>query len=132
MPRRPGSITLVGWLFILTGSLGLLKDWLPLLSPQAPARLAELTAAEGPGMLAFIWAVRLAAVVGGAFVLRGSNWARWLLLAWMAFHVALSAGHSTVELLLHVVVFVPVSWMLFRPAAASYFRPDQAAMTAGS
>ena len=31
------------------------------------------------------------AIVCGVFMLRGRNWARWLALAWMAFHVVLSA-----------------------------------------
>jgi len=31
----------------------------------------------------------LAAVIAGAGLLRGYNWARWLALAWIAFHVAI-------------------------------------------
>ena len=32
----------------------------------------------------------LLAMVSGAFMLRGHNWARWLALAWIIFHVILS------------------------------------------
>ena len=34
------------------------------------------------------------AIVCGVFLLRGHNWARWLALAWIAFHVVLSAFHA--------------------------------------
>jgi len=41
--------------------------------------------------------IRIIAVVGGVFLLMGHNWARWLMLAWLAFHVAVSAFHSLSE-----------------------------------
>jgi len=47
--------------------------------------------------------VRLLAIIGGAFLLMGRNWARWLILAWMAFHVVVSAFHSISECVAHLV-----------------------------
>ena len=115
MNRRPGVvIVIIGWLFIAVGGLGLLKDWLPLLTPHAAQHAAALRA-EGAGMLALIWTVRALAVVGGAFLIRGSNRARWLLAGWMAFHVALSAGHSLAALGMHVAIFGGIAYVLFRP-----------------
>ena len=38
--------------------------------------------------------IRVAAIVGGAFMLRGHNWARWLVLAWIGFHFARRYGGS--------------------------------------
>lgn len=32
------------------------------------------------------------AIVCGVFLLRAQNWARWLAVAWMAFHIAMSFG----------------------------------------
>ena len=49
-------------------------------------------------------------------------WARWLLLAWMGFHVVLSLWHTPVELALHALLLALVAWVLFRPAAAAFFR----------
>ena len=40
-----------------------------------------------------ITVIGVAAVVAGVFMLRGRNWARWLALAWMASHVAISVFH---------------------------------------
>jgi len=58
-----------------------------------------------------VWAclLRLLAILGGVFVLRGNNWARWLLLVWIAYHVILSAFHSMSELVAHGVLFVVIA-----------------------
>ena len=61
------------------------------------------------------------AVVAGGFLLRGDNWARWLAVAWIAFHVVLSAFHSYVQTAAHAVICGVIAWALFRPAAARYF-----------
>jgi hypothetical protein len=115
MNHRPRLVVIViGWLFITVGALGLLRDWLPLLTPQAAQHAAALRA-EGAAMLALIWTVRGLAIVGGAFLIRGAPWARWLLAGWMAFHVALSAGHSFQALALHVLIFAGIAYVLFRP-----------------
>ena len=56
-------------------------------------------------------------------MLRGCNWARWLALAWIAFHVVLSAFHSLPEFALHAVLCAVFAYFLLRPDAALYFRP---------
>jgi hypothetical protein len=55
-------------------------------------------------------------------MLRGSNWARWLAMLWIASHVIISAFHPIRELAIHILVFAMFAWVLFRPDAASYFR----------
>jgi len=115
------AIMLVAWMFIAVGAAGLLKDWLPLVTPGAADQIARLRA-EGMADWGPAWTTRLASVIGGVWLLRRQNWARWLLLAWMAFHVALSALHSRTELLLHLCLFTPVTYLLFRAKSASWFR----------
>jgi hypothetical protein len=71
-----------------------------------------------------VW-IELTELVGilcGAFMLRGHNWARWLALAWIAFHVVLSAFHAIPELLVHGLFCAVIAWILFRPEASRYFR----------
>jgi hypothetical protein len=65
------------------------------------------------------------AIVAGAFMLRGSNWARWLAMVWIASHVVISIFHSPFELALHIVVCALFAWFLFRPLATLYFRGAQ-------
>jgi len=61
------------------------------------------------------------AVIAGLYLLRGSDWARWLALAWMAFHVAISYD-DTQKLIIHACIFVLIAWLLFRPGVRHYFR----------
>ena len=68
--------------------------------------------------------VEVAAVIAGSFMLRGQNWARWLALAWMAAHVALSALHNFRELGVHILFLVVIAGFLFRPEATRYFRGE--------
>jgi hypothetical protein len=64
----------------------------------------------------------LLAILGGAFVLRGKNWARWLVLAWIAYHVVLSAFHHFFELAVHAALLAVFAYILFRPRASAYFQ----------
>jgi hypothetical protein len=64
---------------------------------------------------------------GGLGLLRGRNWARWLLVAWMVFHVGLSVYHSLAKVPMHSAIFAPILYFLFRHSSANWFRPDTAA-----
>ena len=105
--QRPLAFTIIGWLFIAAGSVGFLYHIMEL-NLRDP--LANDT----------VWVslVRLLAVLGGVYLLRGRSWARWLLIIWVAFHVGLSAFHTHTGLLAHSVLLVVVAWFLLRPRAA--------------
>jgi hypothetical protein len=118
---RPRSVTVAAWLFIVVGAGGIAKDVLPLVAPGAAAAFEALLA-EGWLGLSLIWLVRALAVVGGLYVLRRRNWARWLLAAWMVFHIVLSLFHSPLEAAAHVAIFSGLGYALFRPQASNYFR----------
>ena len=113
MRKTIPSILVVGVLFLLLGMLDLWRGVAPLFGAGAQPRLA------GDDML--VLAIGVAALIGGAFVLRGHNWARWLLAAWMALHVAISVGKPT-QLLGHLVIFGYIAYLLFRPPATAHFR----------
>jgi hypothetical protein len=121
---RPRLIALVAWLFIVVGAGGILKDVLPLLGPGASAAREGLLV-EGVSGLALIWFVRLLAVVGGVAVLRRRNWGRWLLAAWMAFHIVVSLFHSPLEAAAHLAIFAVLACALFLPQASTYFAHPQ-------
>ena len=89
---------------------------LPDFSPKHPFQYANL----------WILLLRIAAIVAGAFMLRGRSWARWLGLAWIAFHLILSFFHSIQEVVIHGLVFALFAWFLFRPDARAYFSPTAA------
>jgi hypothetical protein len=62
----------------------------------------------------------LLAIASGAFMLRGHNWARWLALVWMAFHVAISFPVHR-QMAVHSAIFAGIAWVLFRPDVRRYF-----------
>jgi hypothetical protein len=121
MQSRPRSLAIIGWTFIAVGALGILKDVWPLFTANAAQHLA--------GLLTNVWTdlapaltSRLLAVIGGAFILSGANWARWLLVVWMVAHIVISALHSATQVLTHTVIFAAITYCLFRAPAALYFR----------
>ncbi|MBI5473234.1 MAG: hypothetical protein HY961_12895 [Ignavibacteriae bacterium] len=109
--KRPVSVTIVAFLFIAAGIVGLVYH----------ATEFDMRAQFQTDRLLILF-VRLMAFVGGVYLLRGANWARWLVVAWIGYHVVLSIGHSTSELVMHSVIFVGVTALLFLPGASKYFR----------
>lgn len=106
--NRPISVTILACIFLLVGTAGFVFHFRELLPLNRDGLLVELT--------------EILAVVAGVFMLLGHNWARWLALAWMAFHVAISIGDPIRKLAMHAVIFVVIAWILLRPAAGRYFR----------
>lgn len=111
MRKRPLSVTLIGYLYIVIGVVALL-------SQLAMLRL------HAPFPYDILWAsvVELVALVSGIYILRGSNLARWFALAWIIFHVILSAFHAPLELTIHSLLCLIIAYCLFRPPANAYFR----------
>jgi hypothetical protein len=111
MKKRPLSITIIGWLFVVAGTIGLVYH-------ATEFKLGDSFQYD----VVMVCLIRVVAIVCGVFVLRGYNWARWGLLAWIAYHVILSIFHSTSQLVTHVLVLAVVGYFLFRPKASTYFQ----------
>ncbi|MFZ0734624.1 MAG: hypothetical protein WAM79_20060 [Candidatus Sulfotelmatobacter sp.] len=112
--KRPIAVTIVAWLYLLVGIGALIGHFHELVPINRDAILMGVT--------------ELLAIVAGVFMLRGQNWARWLALAWMAFHVALSAFPPGVPLVVHCVFFVAIAWALLQRSAGLYFRGERGAV----
>lgn len=112
---RPISITILACLYIGVGVMGFIYHFRELLALQHDSLWIELTEAL--------------AVVCGVFMFRGNNWARWLALAWMLFHVIVSAFNSMHQFLMHSLICAVIAWVLLHPIAARYFRRSQTAST---
>jgi hypothetical protein len=118
--KRPRTITLVAWIFILVGAAGILADLWPLLTPDASHQIEKLRA-DGLADLAPAWGLRALAIIGGVGLLGGANWARWLLALWMLAHVGISLLHSLGEVLTHCAIFLPILYCLFRRPIQPFF-----------
>lgn len=108
---RPLSVTLLAALYIIVGAVGFvfhLRE--PLLNHafHSDDFLVELT--------------EVIALISGLFLLKRRNWARWLALAWMVFHVILSFFDPLRALVIHAVFCALIAWILFRADAARYFQ----------
>lgn len=118
--KRPLSITLVGWLFVATGCIGIGAGLVRL------SRAAEGMSAHELGDFAWVVLSGLLAIAGGAFTLRGRAWGRWCLVTWMAGHLVLGVMHSSTHLFVHLAIFTPLLFLLFRPPASAFFRGARA------
>ena len=104
--KRPLSILVLSCLYIAIGTMGFAYHF--------PRRLAfnyEDVWIEGTELLA---------VVAGVFMFRGHNWARWLALAWVAFHVAISFPVVR-QIAIHSLFLAVIVWLLFQPRAGQHF-----------
>ena len=110
MKHRPLSVTLISFLFIAAGAAGIIYHAL---------ELKEI--ATQPEIILTLL-VRALAIAGGVFALRQSNWARWMLVAWIVYHVILSVFHSAAELTMHAILMIVVFVSLFHPKANDYFK----------
>jgi hypothetical protein len=71
------------------------------------------------------------ALVAGVFILRRHNWARWLALAWIAFHVLLSVFHTAGEVAIHALLAAVFGWVLFGPSGKRHFGASHPTATVG-
>jgi len=113
MPRdkRPLSVTVLAWVYIVVGTVGFVHHWTEF--QPGDAFHYDFIGIE---------LIRLLAIVCGVLLLRGHNSGRWLALAWIAFHVILSAFHALGEFAIHGLFCAAITWVLLRPQAARYFR----------
>jgi ribosomal protein S18 acetylase RimI-like enzyme len=104
--RPPISVLIVAILYLAVGIIGFAYHFPELRAGHPDAIWIELT--------------EFLAIVAGVFMLRGQNWARWLALAWIAFHVALSIG-SARQFMVHSLICLAIAWALFHPRASRFF-----------
>lgn len=111
MKKRPILVILLAVLLVVTGAGGLYFDIRGFTSLSAD-HYASL----------WIVIIHLLAVVAGVFLFRGHDWARWLAIAWMAFHVAISVGQPLQKLIGHALFLALFVYILFRADARAFFR----------
>ncbi|HKR83218.1 MAG TPA: hypothetical protein VJS37_03530 [Terriglobales bacterium] len=110
MRKRPISVTIVSWIYIVAGIGGIAVHWTEF-SLRHPF--------SNDAVLALI--VRALAIVAGVFMLRGANWARWLAIVWIAYHVVLSSFHSVPQVAVHTLLLAVFAYVLCRRQANAYF-----------
>ena len=115
--RIPVTVLIVACLFLLVGAGGFVGHFRGLLAMRQDSVWVELT--------------ELLAIVAGIFMLLRQNWARWLAVAWLAFHVAISYPNLS-KLAVHLLFLALISVLLFRPESGRFFaagRPPETPTT---
>jgi len=108
MKKRPIPIIIVSALFILVGVAGFAYH-----VKELSGKLYET-----------IWVlfVEILAVTCGILLLCKISRARWLAIAWLLYHVIISAFNSTSQMIAHIVFLILVSVLLFMPVSSTYFQ----------
>ena len=112
--KIPWAVLVTACLYLLVGTVGFAAHFRELLARHPDAMGIEAT--------------ELVAIICGLFLLRRQNWARWLALAWILFHVGISLLHTPRELAVHVAFCLLIAWALFRPETARWFRQPASAI----
>ena len=105
LAKRPLSVLVLSCVYIAVGTIGFAYHF-----PRPLAFHYEDVWIEATELLAF---------VGGVFMLRGHNWARWLALAWIAFHVAISVPMVR-QIAIHSLFLAVIVWVLFQSRAREH------------
>jgi len=104
--RPPIAVLIIACLYIVVGAAGLVGHFPRHMIFHQDDYWIELT--------------ELLALVAGVFMLLRQNWARWLAIVWMAFHVAISWPVVS-RIAIHTVFLAVIAWLLFRADARRYF-----------
>lgn len=110
MKNRPIPVIIVSILFILTGCIGFAYHVKEFFEPND--NLYELV---------WVLLIRILAIVCGFLLFQRVNWARWLAIAWMFYHIILSAFHSISAMITHTVLLIIISVLLYHPVSNAYF-----------
>lgn len=105
--KRPWPVIVIASLYLLVGIVGFCYHFSELLARHSDALAIEVT--------------ELLAAVSAAGLLMRQNWARWLALAWILFHVGLSLFHPMRELAVHIAFCILIAWALFQPESGRWF-----------
>lgn len=106
--KRPWPVIVIAILYLLVGIAGFAFHFSELLARHSDAYAIEVT--------------ELLAAISAVGLLMRKNWARWLALAWIVFHVCISLFHPVQELAIHVAFCLLIAWALFQRESTQWFK----------
>lgn len=114
MKNRPVPVLIVAAIFIIAGCTGIIYHSRDFLDPNY--QLPELI---------WVMLLRVAAIACGVLLIFRVNWARWLAIAWLLYHIVISTFHSTSEVITHTVFLIVVTVLLYLPVSNIYFKSKE-------
>lgn len=124
MSGRPTSITVIAWILITFGVLGVLGSATSMLRNNSAAneRMAKI-----PVPIPIQHAISIGGtavdLVCGYFLLRGKNWARYLYVIWMILQCSYGLAINQFKLMMipGAAFILVLTYLLFRPPANAFF-----------
>lgn len=126
--ERPTSITVISWILIVLGALGLLVAALMSNNPDVMEQMAKSKLGAGPQQILGIVS-SIVSIVSGYGMLQGKNWGRLLYVVSTVIGIALNFYSMPMGGLqwVGVGIFAIVLFFLYRPAANAWFGGRSAA-----
>jgi hypothetical protein len=104
-------VIIISVLFVIAGCTGFIYHFKEFFDPNAI--LYETL---------WIQFIRILAIVCGVLLFFSINWARWLAIAWLLFHIIISAFNSKSEMVVHIAFLVVVVVLLYLPKSSAFFQ----------
>jgi hypothetical protein len=132
MRTRPTSITVIAWILILMGGISLVTTTLMINTVMTSPAVRELLSKSPipvPVQYVITYVGLLIMLVSGVAILKGQNWGRWLYVIGTAvgFLIGIITSPLKGAMIPGFVIFVVVSFFLFRPKASKYFSDTESA-----
>jgi hypothetical protein len=126
--ERPTSITVIAWILIVLGALGLLIAALMSNNPDVIEQMAKSKLGAGTQQAVGIVSA-IVSIASGYGILQGRNWGRLLYVASTLIGIALNFYAMPVNNLQYVgiAIFAVITFFLYRPAANAWFNRTTAA-----
>jgi hypothetical protein len=125
MNKRPHSVTVICWIFIVIGAGALLASSLPPSDAAAAQSIASYKA-QHPFEWALFFVGPVLALICGILMLFGFGWARWLLHAWFGHNILVNVVLRPRQFVPGAILFGLAVYYLYRSQAAAFFQASKA------
>ncbi len=119
MNKRPLSISIISWIFIILGGVMIISMFRPV-PEDVEWHMSQFRVRHPIIYLQFLLMPYLAFVCG-LFMFLGFQWARWLFVCWFGDNMIAKVVHSPATMLPQALLFGVIMFFLYRPAATAFF-----------
>jgi hypothetical protein len=123
--KRPTSITVIAWFYIIFTLIGFLSSYTMMQTPEYQQMMEAMSAISSQVILFLTYAGMIITLVCAYGFLKGFNWSRWLFVIWSVLGfivgiIGLKQGLSMVQLV-SVALFALVCYFLFCATGNAWF-----------
>lgn len=126
MKKRPTSISVIAWFLIVSGGISAITCTMALNNPMVKEIMSRsLLPLSVQYVMMFTGLV--ITVICGISILKGQNWSRYLYAIWsiIGYVIGLTTSPMKAALIPGVILFLVITFVLFRPKANVYFLPSE-------